>query len=166
MDKDDALKAIEDLKRFVSSSGVSWHKKGYEFEKLFVDLCFERGIECKRVGRGHYDFIANGLRIQAKALTPDQSGDVYVQPGSGPYYPRNSFDVLAVKIPSGVCLIPEADISSTKSGFLKATLNVSFLNRYLNAWWVIQSGRRPIGFFPQKLLPGVFAQTRPVNDGR
>jgi hypothetical protein len=150
---EEAIACLKKLEEYVTSPRDSWHKKGYEFEKRFASMCELRGMVAERAGRGHFDYLVNEVRVQCKCLVPDQSGMVYVQPGSGPAYKPGSFDVLVVETPAGVHVIPESDIPRTKkSGLLRAALSVDFLAKYLDAWWVLTGVELPQGFERQLKL--------------
>ena len=160
MNRDEAIQLLDRLREFVQA-GESWHKKGYDFERRFCAMCVDRGIDCVRAGRGHYDFLANGLRVQCKCLVPDANGRVYVQPGSGPAYRPGSFDVLAIETPSFLAIVPERFIGRTRSGYLQAAISASFLARFGGAWWAIDGSESPTGFERQLMLG---MQAEPVGD--
>jgi hypothetical protein len=163
MNRDEAIEMIDRLREFVQVSGDAWHKKGYDFERRFGEMCFSRGLDCVRAGRGHFDFVVDGLRVQCKCLVPDAKGKVYVQPGSGPAYLPNSFDVLAIETPKGMHLIPETSIPRTRSGLLQAALSICFLERFTDAWWAIETGQPPAGFEKQLMFS---LNEQEATDGR
>lgn len=164
MNKEQALAALRLVCEFVERSGDPWHKKGYEFESRFADMCDSRGYSCTRAGRGHFDFVVNGLRVQCKRLNPDASGYVCVQPGSGSAYERNSFDVLVVETDEGIHIVPENDIPSTsRSGLLRAATSIEFLRKYSEAWWVLESSMPPKGFEVQLKLDLSQSRERAAN---
>ncbi len=139
------------------------HMKGYDFERRFAVICESRGLSVFR-GRGHFDYVVHGLRVQCKCLVPDLNGFVYVQPGSGPAYAPGSFDALAIETEERLHIIPEEDIPRTKkSGLLRAAMRVSFVTAYRDAWWVLERGERPAGFVRQ--LP-LWSTDEEYEDGR
>ena len=153
MNKEEALQVIERLREFVCSTGEAWHKKGYDFEKRFAEICESRGLSVTRAGRGHFDYVVNGLRVQCKCLVPDPGGMVYVQPGSGPAYEPGSFDVLVIETPEAIHIVEETEIPLTKSsGLLRASLSVCFLRKFSGAWWVLERTKSPAGFERQLRL--------------
>ena len=171
MNRDDAMQAIDQivsacgaLRDIVANPGEAWHRKGYDFEKRFASMCESRGLSYLRAGRGHFDYVVNGLRVQCKCLVPDSSGMVYVQPGSGPAYEPGSFDVLVVETPLGLHIVQEAEIPRTRSsGLLRAALSADFLKKFSDAWWVLERAESPAGFERQLLL-GISAKGA-VNGG-
>ena len=163
VNKKEAIELLDKLRDYVTA-GESWHKKGYDFERRFSELCECRGLHCvKAPQRGHFDYVVNGARVQCKCLVPDARCFVYVQPGSGPAYSPDSFDVLAVETPKGLHLIPECLIPRTRSGLVRSHLHISFLERFTDAWWSIESGECPEAFERQLTL---FVVEMEATDGR
>jgi hypothetical protein len=159
------LEQIRELIEATSTDGrEAPHLKGYDFERRFAVVCERRGMGVSRAGRGHFDYVVDGLRVQCKCLVPDLNGVVYVQPGSGPACAPGSFDALAIETPVGLHIIPEEDIPRTKtSGLLRSAIHASFLAAYLDAWWVLERGERPAGFVRQ--LP-LWSTNEEDEDGR
>ena len=112
------------------------HMKGYQFEKDFLAECRSRGLDAgKASGGGHVDLVVAGRRVQCKHVTPNDAGDVFIQPGQRSYYLPTDFDVLAMKSDESLYIIPMQSLPMT-NGHVRIQVRPVSLTMWIDAWGV------------------------------
>ena len=128
----DARRALDVIETFSEPP----HMKGYAFEKEFAAECRSRGMRVARRAGGHIDMRVCGKRVQCKSLTPNQSGQVFLQPGQRTWYEHSDFDVLAMKCEGCLYIIPMASLPKT-NGHVRIQIKPLSFRRFIDAWGVL-----------------------------
>lgn len=112
------------------------HIKGYRFQKWFREECRKRRMPVRRkTGSSHVDLIVNSKRVQCKNLTPNASGQVFLQPGQSTYYMPKDFDVLAMLCCDRLYIIPIDALPKT-NGHITIQIRPVRMHRWVDAWHV------------------------------
>ena len=130
--------AVNDIRRALSvieTFGDPPHMKGYAFEREFTSECRKRGFRVVRRTGGHVDMCVCGKRVQCKCVTPNQSGQVFIQPGQRTWYEPSDFDVLAMKSDESLYIIPVEHLPKT-NGHIRIQIKPASFRRFIDAWGV------------------------------
>jgi len=132
-----AIAAIKGALSVIETHSQPPHMKGYEFEKQFVGECRARGLRTKKPPRqGHVDVLVNGVRVQCKHVTPNEAGQVFIQPGQRTWYEEDDFDVLAMKCSGRLYIIPMASLPKT-NGHVRIQIKPLSYTRFVDCWEVL-----------------------------
>jgi hypothetical protein len=113
------------------------HMKGYHFEKQFRAYCRQKGMTVsKKTLSSHVDLLVNGKRVQCKNLTPNATGQVFLQPGQSTYYMPEDFDVLALSCCDRLYLVPIQALPVT-SGHVSIQVKHNSLGEWIDRWDVL-----------------------------
>lgn len=137
------LSAVNDIRRalgVIETFGDPPHIKGYAFEKEFALECRKRGLRVVRRTGGHVDMCVCGKRVQCKCVTPNQLGQVFIQPGQRTWYEPSDFDVLAMKSNDNLYIIPMECLPKTNS-HVRIQIRPSSFRRFIDAWDVFTSDK-------------------------
>jgi hypothetical protein len=121
-------------------SGRTSQEIGDRWELDFAKIAKDKGYDVL-AGKGKYDFIVNQKRVQCKA------GDCISRPvvpiaetsnatrKTGCRYEIGDWDILAVRCPSGIYIVPEFYIRDRyQLGYMKTTFNPNKYQEYLDDW--------------------------------
>jgi hypothetical protein len=110
------------------------HLKGYKFEKQFRAYCRKQGMTVSnKTFSSHVDLLVNGKRVQCKNLTPNASGQVFLQPGQSTWYMPDDFDVLAMSCCGTLYLVPIQALPLT-AGHICIQVKPKSLSEWINRW--------------------------------
>ena len=146
------LQAVQEIRRaigVIETLSDPPHMKGYAFEKHFLFECRRRGLRaCKQSG-GHVDLLVVGKRVQCKCVTPNSSGQVFIQPGQRTWYLPEDFDVLAMKCGEITYIIPMECLPKT-NGHVRIQIRPTSFRRFIDAWGVFSGD---VMLLEQSLFP-------------